>query len=219
MSAGFFSSITAIGRPLMKTTISGRRSCLLPCTVNWLTTRNWFFSTIVKVDQLHMVGFGLVAVAVFDRHPFEEQLVEGAVVVDQHRGFGLGDGLCGFFEGGEGDVRVDLLQGGEQAAGQHYLLIVAALRRIAIMGDVGAVGVDVAAGAEPVEAELFELVFGDHLFTRQQKVDNYTHNAYSFFQGLGIPGRQLASADSSGPFVIQGKHFSPQPLICPCPFR
>lgn len=33
--------------------------------------------------------------------------------------------------------------------------------------------------------------------------------------GLGIPGRQLASADSSGPFVFQGKHFNPQPFRLP----
>ena len=160
-----------------------------------------------------MVGFGLVAVAVFDRHPFEEQLVKGTVVVDQYRGFGFGDGLGGFFEGGEGDVRVDLLQGGEQAAGQNNLLVVAALRRVAIMGDVGAVGVVVAAGAEPVEADLFELVFGDHAYPGSKKLTRMRIVRIVFRQGLGIPGRQLASTDSSGPFVIQGKHFRPHPLI------
>ena len=29
--------------PLLKTTISGRSSFLLPCTVNWLTITSWFF--------------------------------------------------------------------------------------------------------------------------------------------------------------------------------
>ena len=33
--AGFFSSITASGRPLTKATRSGRRGCLVPVTVNW----------------------------------------------------------------------------------------------------------------------------------------------------------------------------------------
>lgn len=86
-----------------------------------------------------------------------------AVVVDQHRGFGLADGQGGFFEGGEGDMWVDLLQGGEQAAGQDNLQVVAALRCVAIEGDVGAVGVAVASSAEPVEAEMFELGFRYHL--------------------------------------------------------
>ena len=36
-------------------------------------------------------------------------------------------------------MRVDLLQGGEQAAGQDDLQVVAALRRVAVVGDVGAV--------------------------------------------------------------------------------
>ena len=80
--------------------------------------------------------------------------------MDQHRGFGLGDGQGGFFEGGQGYVWIDLLQGGEQPASQDNLLVVAALWCIAIKGDVGAVGVGVALGAEPVEAELFKLVFG-----------------------------------------------------------
>lgn len=84
---------------------------------------------IVEVDQLDVVGFDFVAVAVFDRNPFEEEFMEGAVVVDENRGFRLGDGQSRFFEGGEGDVRVDLLQGGKQAAGQHRLLVVATLAR------------------------------------------------------------------------------------------
>ena len=83
--------------------------------------------------------------------------------MNQHRRFGLGDGLGGFFESGEGDVRVDTLQSGEQATGQDHLQVVAALRRVAVKGDVGAVGVAVALRTEPVEAELFELVFGDHV--------------------------------------------------------
>ena len=36
-SAAFFSSITASGRPLTKSTTSGRRVCLFSTTVNWLT--------------------------------------------------------------------------------------------------------------------------------------------------------------------------------------
>ena len=77
------------------------------------------------------------------------------------QGFGLGDGEGGFFEGGEGEVRVDFLQGGEQAAGEDNLQIVATLRGVAVTGEVGAVGVAVATGAEPIEAELFEVVFGN----------------------------------------------------------
>jgi len=58
-----------------------------------------------------------------------------------------------------GLIFVDLLQGSEQATGQNNLQVVATLRSVAIKGDVGAVNVIVALGAEPVEAELFELVF------------------------------------------------------------
>ena len=72
---------------------------------------------------------------------------------------GLVTDMGGFFEGGKGDVRVDLLQSSEQAAGQDNLPVVTAFRRVAVVGDVGAVGVVVAAGAEPVEAEFFKLVF------------------------------------------------------------
>lgn len=88
--------------------------------------------------------------------------MEGAVVVDQHRVFGFGDGLCGFFEGGEGDVRVDLLQGGDQATRQDNLQVVATFRGVAVVGDIGTEGVIVTSGAEPVEADLFEFVFSDH---------------------------------------------------------
>ena len=81
--------------------------------------------------------------------------------MNQHRRFGLGDGLGGFFESGEGDVRVDTLQSGEQATGQDHLQVVAALRRVAVVGNVRAKGVVIATDTEPVQTDLFKLVFGD----------------------------------------------------------
>jgi len=87
--------------------------------------------------------------------------VEGAVVVDQHRRFGLGDGLGGFFKGFNWDMWIDLLQGSKQATDQDHLLVVAALRCVAVVGNVRAKGVVIATDTEPVQTDLFKLVFGD----------------------------------------------------------
>ena len=43
-SAAFFSSITASGRPLTNSTMSGRRLCLFSTTVNWLTASQSLFA-------------------------------------------------------------------------------------------------------------------------------------------------------------------------------
>jgi hypothetical protein len=45
-----------------------------------------------------MVEFGFVTITIFNRQPFKEQLVKGAVVVDQYREFGFGDSQSGFFK-------------------------------------------------------------------------------------------------------------------------
>lgn len=50
-------------------------------------------------------------------------------------------------------MRVDLLQGGKQAAGQHHLLVVPPFRGLAITGEVRSVSGVVAPGTEPVETE------------------------------------------------------------------
>lgn len=58
-------------------------------------------------------------------------------------------------------MRVDLLKGGKQAAGQHHLLVVPPFRGLAITGEVRSVSGVVAPGLEPVETELFLVVFSD----------------------------------------------------------
>ena len=87
--------------------------------------------------------------------------MKGPVALDQDGELRLGDGQGGFFEGFKGDVRVDLFKGGKEAAEKDDLMIVAALRRGAVRGDVGSVGVVVAGGSEPVETELLQVVLGD----------------------------------------------------------
>ena len=62
----------------------GTAQLLAPLDGELVDDQKLILLDVVEVDQLHMVGFDLFAVAVFDRHSFEEQLVEGAVVVDQH---------------------------------------------------------------------------------------------------------------------------------------
>lgn len=106
--------------------------------------------------------------------------MEGAVVVDENRGFGLGGGQSRVFENFAGDMRVDSLQSGEQAACQHRLLVVTPFRGVAVNGDVWAVSGVVAPGAEPFEAELFEVVFGDHVIPTAfyAEISNYLYFRY-----------------------------------------
>ena len=76
-SAGFFSSITASGRPLTKSTTSGRRVCLFSTTVNWLTASQSLFVGVVEVDHPRLrAADRAVRPAVLDRHAIHQHPVQ-----------------------------------------------------------------------------------------------------------------------------------------------
>ena len=97
--------------------------------------------------------------------------------MDQYRAFGFAEDVDDLlFQRLDRDAGVDAAQGFEQAACENDLLVVLPFRRLAIGGDLRAVGILIATFPEPVEAELFELVFGN------------THQISIFFKILYVRG-------------------------------
>ena len=85
-SAAFFNSMTASGRPLTNSTMSGRRVCWPSATVNWLTASQSLLSGIVEIDDPRLrPGDRAVGASIFDRDAIHQHAVDGAVALHQRR--------------------------------------------------------------------------------------------------------------------------------------
>ena len=121
-SAAFFSSMTPSGRPLTKTTMSGRRLCWPSMTVNWLTASQSLLRGVVEVDQPHPVpGNGAVLAAILDLHAVPQHLVEGPVGPDERRRADPQDLPQGLLAGLVGNVRVQPVDGVAQPPHENHV--------------------------------------------------------------------------------------------------
>ncbi len=108
-SAAFFSSMTASGRPLTKSTMSGRRACSSSTTVNWFTASQSLLAgsskSITRACAPRMVP---PAVAVLHRHAIHQHAVKGTVAHIEVGALGTGELAEGVLQGLGGQVGFSL---------------------------------------------------------------------------------------------------------------
>ena len=164
-SAGFFSSISTSGRPLTNRMMSGRRVRGAPLMENWLTAPELVARCIRPVEQAHEVAAVSPSCWYCTGTPPTSSLWNCPVGRQQRRDAEVEHAAQCILAGRGGHLRVQARDRIAQAAGQHHLAVVGALR-------VGAVVCDVRSRYGPRSPArtaspgfLFELVFGHHVAT------------------------------------------------------
>ena len=120
-SAAFFSSITASGRPLTNTTMSGRRLCWPSITVNWFTASQSLLAASSKSISCNAIpGDGAVLAPVLDLHAIPQHPVEDAVGSDERRRVGAQHFAQGLLARFLGNVGIQPVDGLAQPSNQHH---------------------------------------------------------------------------------------------------
>jgi hypothetical protein len=115
---------------------------------------------LLEIHQPHAVA-ALHAIS-FHCHTIQQQLVKGAITLEQRRLVQLAHPMHYFIQHGARYGWVQAAQRIKQSTRQYHLPVICTLRRIAIRCDIRAVNIFPAGVLEPGKGELLEVVFSNH---------------------------------------------------------
>ena len=159
---GFFNSITPSGRPLTKSTTSGRRLFLFSVTVNWFTARQWLLAGLSKsmtcacAPRMAPLCARYSTVTPSTSIRWKDRLRASRVAPSGR--VSLRNASSNASAGRPG---VEKCEGVAQPSRQDHLPVVGPLSAWRIRRDVGTVGDAPAEAGQPGEGGLFNVGFGD----------------------------------------------------------